>query len=182
MRSKSLTIVLIDGEPKGRWECTLEGRTTKAYRIPRTHYKKSDGIQQLRKPAVYMLVGEDDETHNLVAYIGEAEDVYDRLKDHNDKKDFWTEAVAFVSIDDHFNKAYVKYLESRLYSIAKDVDRCELKNTQVPKAPSLSVGEQDRMEDFIDNIKVIAYAMGYKLFEQKETSDKEFFYITGLEP
>ena len=187
-RGKSLKLFLMDGDPTGRWVCTLAGRTTKAYRIPRKYYKNSSDIQELRKPAVYMLMGEDDVTHQPVAYIGEAEDVYDRLKDHIDKKDFWNEVVAFVSQDDHFNKAHVKYLESRLYAIAAEVDRCKILNTQVPKAPSISIDEQDEMEDFIDNVKVISYAMGYKLFEALDkkdvdaiasATDDEYFYIEG---
>ena len=34
-RGMSIKIFMMDGEVTGRWICTLAGRTTKAYKIPR---------------------------------------------------------------------------------------------------------------------------------------------------
>lgn len=184
-RGKSLKIFMIDGYVAGRWICTLAGRTTKAYRIPRVLYKKCADIDELKKPAVYLLFGEKEDSERPVVYIGETEDAYTRLKDHEDKKDYWNEAVVFVSQDDHFNKAHVKYLEGRLYDIATSVNRYTVMNSQKPISASIAIDEQAEMEDFIDNIIVLAYGMGHKVFEpllKKEDSsevaaDEQMFYI-----
>ena len=184
-RGKSLKIFMMDGYATGRWICTLAGRTTKAYRIPRALYKKCADIEELKKPAVYLLFGEEESSDRLVVYIGETEDAYTRLKDHEDKKDYWNEAVVFMSQDEHFNKAHVKYLEGRLYDIAIAVDRYKVMNTQKPTSASIAIDEQAEMEDFIDNIIVLTYGMGHKVFEpllKKDDSfeiavDKQIFYI-----
>lgn len=184
-RGKSLKIFMMDGYVTGRWICTLAGRTTKAYRIPRVLYKKCCDIEELKKPAVYLLFGDEVDSERPVVYIGETEDAYTRLKDHEDKKDYWNEAVVFISQDDHFNKAHVKYLEGRLYDIASEVDRYTIKNTQKPTSASIAIDEQAEMEDFIDNIIVLTYGMGHKVFEhliKKEDNtdcvvDKQIFYI-----
>lgn len=182
-RGKSLKIYMMDGTATGRWMCTLSGRTTKAYRIPRKYYKSCSDIEELKKPAVYLLLGEDEDTGREAVYIGESEDVFDRLGSHVEKKDFWKEAIAFVSLDDHFNKAHVKYLESRLYAIASSVDRYKVMNTAKPKAPSIAIDEQDDMEDFIDNVEILTYALGHTVFESlvnpADTTDNEFYYIEG---
>jgi hypothetical protein len=186
-RGKSVKIFMMDGEPSGRWVCNLAGRTTKAYLIPRKYYKKCSDIDELKKPSVYLLVGEDDATGQKVIYVGETEDAFDRLGKHVDNKDYWNTAIAFVSQDEHFNKAHVKYLESRLYDIAVEVERYKVMNTAKPKAPSLAADEQAEMEDFIDNVKILTYVLGYRAFEplvqilpEIETSDDEdFFYIQG---
>ena len=184
-RGKSLKIFMMDGEVTGRWACTLAGRTTKAYRIPRTLYKKCSNIEELKKPAVYLLFGAENENGRPVVYIGETEDAFMRLRDHEDKKDYWNEAIVFISQDDHFNKAHVKYLEGRLYEIAKDVARYEVMNSQKPQSASIAEDEQAEMEDFIDNVCVLTYGLGHKVFEAlikddivtKDTMDKELFYL-----
>ena len=183
-RGKSLKIYLMDGTANGRWECTLAGRTTKAFKIPRKRYKDCSDLDELKKPAVYLLFGEDDDFGHAV-YVGETEDAYVRLGNHVDNKDFWTEVIIFISQDDHFNKAHVKYLESRLYEIAKDADRYTLNNGTVPKPASIAVDERDEMEDFIDNVKIMTTALGHKVFEPvlrektdgEAADDAEYYYL-----
>lgn len=183
-RGKSLKIFMMDGDVTGRWVCTLAGRTTKAYRIPRSLYKKCSDIDELKRPAVYLLFGDEDDSGRPVVYVGETEDAFTRLKDHEDKKDYWSEAVVFISQDDHFNKAHVKYLEGRLYEIALQVDRYTVMNTQKPSSASIAMDEQAEMEDFIDNVSVLTFGMGHKVFEplikkdsDSDISDKQIFYI-----
>lgn len=189
-RGKSLKIYMMDGEVTGRWMCTLAGRTTKAYRIPRTYYKKCSEIEELHKTAVYLLFGEDEETDRKAVYIGETGDFFDRLGDHAINKDFWTEAIAFISQDEHFNKAHVKFLEGRLYDIAAEVDRYKIMNTSKPKSAAIAIDEQAEMEDFIDNIQVLTFALGHVVFEMLRKpdtntmvsyshTDDEYFYLTG---
>lgn len=166
-RGQSLKIYLMDGDATGKWSCVLSGKTTKAYKIPRTHYKSCADISELRGTSVYLLFGEDVDTDRPVVYIGETEDAYKRLDEHNksEEKDYWTEAIVFVSQDNHFNKAHIKYLESRFYEIALDVDRYTVMNVKPPTKSSLAPEEVDEMEDFIDNAKIMTIALGYKVFE-----------------
>lgn len=184
-RGKSLKIFMMDGDVAGRWICTLAGRTTKAYRIPRKLYKECADIEELKRPAVYLLFGDGDGSGRPVVYVGETENAYTRLKEHEDKKDYWNEAVAFVSQDEHFNKAHVKYLEGRLYDIAIQVDRYDVMNTQKPASAAIAIDEQAEMEDFIDNVTVLTFGMGHKVFEplvkkdsaSDDLSGKQIFYI-----
>lgn len=178
-RGKSLKIFMMDGDVAGRWICTLAGRTTKAYRIPRALYKKCGDIDELKRPAVYLLFGDEDDSGRPVVYVGETEDAYTRLKDHEDKKDYWNEAIVFVSQDDHFNKAHVKYLEGRLFDIATQVDRYTVMNTQKPTSAAIAIDEQAEMEDFIDNVTVLTFGMGHKVFEPLVKKDNATDDLNG---
>jgi len=166
-RGRNLKIFLMDGSASGRWMCELSNWTGKAYKIPRTSYKKSIDREDLRNPSVYFLFGYDDENGKPLVYIGETEDAIQRLGDHikNEKKDYWVEAIVFISKDDHLNKAHIKYLESRFYEIAKDIDRYEVMNSTPPKRSTVSEAEQSEMEEFIDNAKLVVSALGHKVFE-----------------
>ena len=166
-RGKSLKIFLMDGSASGRWMCELSNWTGKAYKIPRTSYKRSLDRDELRNLSVYFLFGYDDDTGKPLVYIGETEDAIQRLGDHikNENKDYWIETIVFISKDDHLNKAHIKYLESRFYEIAKDIDRYEVMNSVQPKKSTVSEAEQSEMEEFIDNAKLVVSALGHKVFE-----------------
>ncbi|MBN2795115.1 MAG: GIY-YIG nuclease family protein [Clostridia bacterium] len=166
-RGRNLKIFLMDGSASGRWMCELSNWTGKAYKIPRTSYKKSIDREELRNPSVYFLFGYDDENGKPLVYIGETEDAIQRLGDHikNEKKNYWVEAIVFISKDDHLNKAHIKYLESRFYEIARDIDRYEVMNSTPPKRSTVSEAEQSEMEEFIDNAKLVVSALGHKVFE-----------------
>ena len=94
------------------------------------------------------------------------EGIYNRLLSHVAQKDFWNEVVVIVSKDGNLNKAHIKYLESRLYEIAKGVNKYELNNGNSPPRTNLSEADVAEMEEFLENIKLLVYTLGYKIFEE----------------
>jgi len=162
---KTIKLFLIDGEPNGRMTCELSNWTGKAYKIPRIQIKESYNRHDLKKTGVYLLFGKNDEGKNLI-YIGEAEIIIDRLKQHVSQKEFWNEVILFISKDENLNKAHVKYLESRLYEIAKKVNRYLVQNNSIPTKSSISESEIAEMEEFIENIRLLTNTLGHKVFEK----------------
>src|SRR5438093_12571308 len=101
---KLISFFLIDNTPDGRVACELFNWTGKAYKIPRNLFKASADWQELHKAGVYFLFGRDQIDPEInIAYVGEAEEVYKRVAQHQDK-DFWTEAVILISKDENMNK------------------------------------------------------------------------------
>ncbi|SFD85939.1 GIY-YIG nuclease family protein [Thermophagus xiamenensis] len=162
---KKITLFLIDGVPNGRITCELSNWTGKAYKIPRIYLSDSSKREELKKPGVYLLFGKD-EANNDKVYIGEAEVIYDRLKQHLSQKDFWNETIAFISKDENLNKAHIKYLESRLFGIAKNVKRYKIENGATPTMSAISEADKAEMEEFIENIKMLTNTLGHKVFEE----------------
>lgn len=128
-----------------------------------------------------MLFGKTDQEENLV-YIGESENVFFRLKEHlSGDKDFWSECVTFISKDENLNKAHIKYLEYRLYHLAKKSSRYAL-NQNIPAYISISESEQAEMEEFTENLRIIVNTLGHKVFEELPSmieasrSQSLFFY------
>lgn len=185
-KGKSLKIFLMDGVASGRWICELSNWNGKAYKIPRTEYSKCLTREELRKPSIYFLFGYSENNKPRI-YIGETEDAIQRLGEHikDDKKEFWNEAIIFISKDDQLNKAHIKYLESRFYDIAKEVDRYKVENTNQPKKSTISEAEVCEMEEFIENVRLIVPTLGYKAFEplvpkstcEPTTDETESFYF-----
>ena len=122
---KTIKIFLIDGEPNGRMSCELSNWSGKAYKIPRIKVKECSDRIDLISTGVYLLFGKDEEGKDLV-YIGEAESILKRITQHLNQKDFWNEAIIFISKDENLNKAHVKYLENRLHDIAINSKRYKI--------------------------------------------------------
>lgn len=123
----------------------------------------------LKKAGIYFLVGKDEEDADVV-YIGEAEEVYKRLLQHQDK-DFWSEALVFISKDDNLNKAHIKHLEFSLHLEVMEVGRYKLLNSNTPNCPSISESDQAVMSEFSENLQLLVGTMGFKFF-QKLTKSK----------
>src|SRR5207245_7930473 len=96
---------------------------------PRTEFDELLAREELEKAGIYILIGSDPLTNAPRAYIGEAEIIRDRLKQHK-TKEFWVSAIVFVSKDENLTKAHVRYLESRLLAEAAQVNRFSLEQNQ----------------------------------------------------
>ncbi|RYD66046.1 MAG: GIY-YIG nuclease family protein [Verrucomicrobiaceae bacterium] len=122
-------------------------------------------LAEANRPGVYFLFGEDEQTGEAKAYIGEAENVYNRLQNHIGGKDFWNEVIFFVSKDENLTKSHVKYLESRLIQMAFATRRYKVENANLPQQSSLPLADRDAMEEFLTYIKLLIGVMGHKLLE-----------------
>jgi len=173
--AKTIKIFLVDGEPNGLKTAELSNWVGQAIVIPRNKLKDTKNRQDCNKPAIYFLVGKENEEALLsTAYIGEAENLWDRLTTHDNSKDFWRTAIAFVSKDNNLTKAHVKYLESRCIEIAVQVKRFDLENGKKSSLPSLSEGDIAEMEEFLSKLKLLLTAVGYPILQEitsKEHSD-----------
>lgn len=177
---KTIKIFLIDGDPNGRMSCELSNWSGKAYKIPRIKIKDCTDRDDLTSPGVYLLFGKTDEGKDQV-YIGEAESILKRLNQQLTQKDFWNEAIIFISKDENLNKAHIKYLENRLHDIAKFANRYKLDNSIIPTQSLISESDRAEMEEFIENIKMLVNTLGHKVFDEKREfqlkQKQETFFI-----
>lgn len=174
---KSISLFLIDGIPDGVIACELSNWTGKGYKIPRNSLKDVSNRSDLKKPGVYFLIGHNEDDKETV-YIGESEDVFKRLYQHQEK-DFWTEALVFISKDENVNKAHIKYLEFSLHDEAVEANRYKIFNSNVPTKPAISEAEIAVMSEFSTNLKLLVGALGFRIFENltKPLTSKQDKYL-----
>lgn len=126
-----------------------------------------------------------DENNEDSAYIGEAENIGNRLLEHIRSRDYWNEVIFFGSKDKYLNKASVRYLENRLHDLATSAGRSRL-NQNIPTKSELSEAEQAELEEFLANIKILTSTLGHRLFdsleetlESKKPEEVMFFCKSG---
>jgi hypothetical protein len=158
MTSATIKLFLPRGDAKSLRTAEISNWTGKAVAAPRTELDELLAREELEKAGVYILVGSDPSTNAPRAYIGEAEVVRDRLKQHK-AKEFWVSAIVFVSKDENLTKAHVRYLESRLLAEAAQVDRFTLEQNQAGGS-RLPESDREDMEVFLARIRQLLPVLG----------------------
>ena len=169
---KSIELFLVNGSADSLITAELSNWNGKAIKIPRIEVA-SCNRDDITQAGVYFLFCKEDDGSDSV-YIGEAENVKERLvqhlRDHQAEKEkyYWTTAVIFIGRD--LNKALIRYLENRFVEIARACKRYTVltkntyKNTVMKESQIAVMGHADiattmnvythlKLEDAKDELK-----------------------------
>ena len=161
MNSATIKLFLPRGDAKSLRTAEISNWTGKAIAAPRTELEELLQREELDKAGVYILTGTDPLSGSPRAYIGEAEVIRERLKQHK-TKEFWVSAVVFVSKDENLTKAHVRYLENRLLTEAAEVARFTLEQNQAGGS-KLPESDREDMEVFLSRIRQLLPVLGSDL-------------------
>lgn len=164
---KSIELFLVNGTADSLITAELSNWNGKALKIPRIEVP-SCNRDDITQAGVYFLFCKNDDGTESV-YIGEAENVKERLvqhiRDHQADKEkyYWTTAVIFIGRD--LNKALIRYLENRFVEIARECKRDIVLTKNTYKNTVMKESQIAVMEEFVDNVKILLNALGYKVLE-----------------
>jgi len=158
MTSATIKLFLPRGDAKSLRTAEISNWTGKAIAAPRTELDELLAREELDKAGVYMLIGNDPRTNAPRAYIGEAEILRERLKQHK-TKEFWVSAIVFISKDENLTKAHVRHLENRLLAEAAQIKRFALEQNQAGGS-KLPESDREDMEVFLARIRQLLPVLG----------------------
>ena len=162
MPSATIKLFLAHGDPKRLRTAELSNWTGKAIAGPRSEFEGVLARDESERSGIYLLTGTDQETGKPAIYIGEAENIRSRIKSHMDK-DFWNQAIFFVSKDENLTKAHIRYLEGRLIDLCRKAERALVTNGQSSGA-KLPESDREDMEVFLEKICQLLPVLGVDLF------------------
>ena len=185
---KSIELFLVNGTADSLIIAELSNWNGKAIKIPRIEVS-SCNRDNITQAGVYFLFCKEDDGSDSV-YIGEAENVKDRLVQHlrdyqsEKEKYYWSTAVVFIGRD--LNKALIRYLENRFVEIARVSKRYLVLTKNTYRNTVMKESQIAVMEEFVDNVKILINALGYKVLEpfaqvdpSNDTVDDKLLYITS---
>jgi len=185
MATATIKLFLPNGDAQSLRIAEISNWTGKALAAPRTELESLFKREEMGQAGVYFLIGTDTESNKPKAYIGEAEDVGKRLKQQREKE-FWVQAIVFVSKDENLTKSHIRYLEGRLIEEATKIGRVELENDQTSGA-KLPEADREDMEVFLTCISQLLPVLGcdiltplVKIEKLKAASILLTFLIKGL--
>lgn len=94
-----------------------------AYLGSRKHIPLLPQIKELKNPGIYFLMGENAKTGKKRLYIGESENIANRLQNHASSHDkaWFEDFIVFTSNKGDLNKAHVKHLEASFIEMAQKI-------------------------------------------------------------
>lgn len=164
---KSIELFLVNGSADSLITAELSNWNGKAIKIPRIEVA-SCNRDDITQAGVYFLFCKEEDGSDSV-YIGEAENVKERLVQHlrdyqsEKEKYYWTTAAIFIGRD--LNKALIRYLENRFVEIARACKRYTVLTKNTYKNTVMKESQIAVMEEFVDNVKTLISALGYKVLE-----------------
>lgn len=167
--NKTIQMCIFDGNPNGRIMCELSNWNGRVYKISRNDLSEFANRPDCEYTGVYFLFGKDEDNKDTV-YVGEAEKMLVRLKQHLKDHNYWNDCVVVISKDNILNKAHVKYLENKFYTLAVDAKRSSIINNTVPTCSSISEFDESMLMEFIENARLLVNTLGYKVFDKIDTS------------
>jgi hypothetical protein len=170
MKGRTIRLYLVDGTPTGILTAEIINWTGKLFVAPRSQLADLAKRDEVRQTGVYFLVGPDPERPSRDrVYIGEGDNVFKRLIDHDKDpdKDFWTRTAVLISKDENITKSHGRYLESRLIEEAKAANRASLANNTSPPTPPLPEPDVADMEFFLEQVQMILPALSFGFLQPK---------------
>lgn len=176
MSGKTVKIYLKEGTPNSLLIVEIFNWTGKVLVIPRSQLFQLKDRSEVKQTGVYVLVGQDlDEPLKEHVYIGESDNVWERLNKHDNdsssSKDFWTRTIIVVSKDENITKAHARYLESKLIDLSYRAGRANLTNGTKPPETPLPESDKDDMDYFLEQVQMLLPVLGFSFAQSIPSSE-----------
>lgn len=185
---KNLQVFLPEGTPAGIQIAELTTRIVQAISVPRTHLKQFFERQESQYVGTYFLFGGEDDGSKPLAYIGQTEDLRQRLRLHDAKREFWTKAVIIVSRTQSFTQAHIKWLEWQSIAQATEANRYKLENGNAGSEPFVTEAIRAEVEEIFETGSLLLQSLGDPIFEpliargarnKGDETDKSEWHLKG---
>ena len=169
MNGKQVKLFLVDGTPGGLTTAEITNWTGHVLSARRSDLADLLRREEAERTGVYLLLGEDETAvGDTRCYIGEADVVATRLRNHVKEKSFWNQVVV-TSKDTNLTKSHGRYLESRLIELATAAGRVTLENGTAPPTPRLPEADASDMEYFLGQLQIVLPVLGVNAIRVRPT-------------
>jgi hypothetical protein len=166
IKPQTLTIHLLHGKPEGVKILEIQNKNLRMYIVPRQYIPIIKDRSDLEQPAIYFLINETQEK----LYIGEAENSYKRISQHDSKVE-WDTALICISTNNALDKASIKYLESKFINKVSSIGNIELSNKTKPDPNNLHEFRISEISEFQEYIELAITSLGFSFLTEVEKSD-----------
>ena len=157
----SITLFATNGDPQGIRHVDKSNWSGFGVVFPKELFQQLKQEPGFDRAGVYILVGNAAEE---TIYIGEADPVGERLKNHVAKREGWVWGVYFFDQNHKIGKTEVQFLEAELVARAKQCDRAILLNKNSPTISTMSPVAKASAQAFLADMLLILPMLGINAF------------------
>lgn len=170
---KKIELFLVKGTPSGLRKAKIVNWSGECFAAYRSNISDFLNREELKNnPGVYFLIGINEDTTETAVYVGETENIAERIKAHF-AKEFWNQCIAFISSARNLNKAHVRWLEGSIYQDLKEAGQIIIMNENKPSGSHLSEADEAVMMEFKDHLYLILGTLGFMGINEGATKSKE---------
>lgn len=163
-RPKTIQIYLPQGDPQGIRMAEITTRIMQAVEVPRNLLGDFLQMPESGQVALYFLIGGSD-TGQPMVYIGQTGDLRTRLRDHQNKRNFWERVLVVVSRTNSLTQTHALFLEWYCLNASRQAGRYADQNGNSGSKPHTPAPLEADCLEMYDTIKVILATLGYPLFD-----------------
>lgn len=126
---------------------------------------ESEWKDEIEGQGIYILFGRMGDGGKPDIYIAETENIKIQLRMHLMKKDFWEIVFILANKDENVNKTHFKYLEARMMDLAKNADKVNLENRNIPQLPPISRSDQSMAERYLEHAITLLDTLGFSYLQ-----------------
>lgn len=176
MSGKQVKVYLADGTAGGLITAEITNWTGHVMSAPRSELGRLLTREESTRTGAYVLLGDDpDARGGLRCYIGEADVVGTRLREHASTrgKDFWDRVIVITSKDSNLTKAHVRYLEAQLIALTTASARAQLENGTSPDLPRLPEADESDMDYFVGQLQIVLPVIGVNILRGRSAINRQ---------
>ncbi|OUL08983.1 hypothetical protein B0533_06120 [Sedimentibacter sp. SX930] len=176
MRQKSINCIYPDRE-KAAYLKEFQDHTSpiRAFFFTRQYIKEVEKLDCSGYPCIYFLF-DDSNTDERKVYVGQSENGIQRIKNHK-AKEFWSNALMFVTDNNKFDKGAIDYLEQTfIQKVVKSSFTCE-NSDERNKQPNAKKGEEIVYKGYIEQLEFLLGSEGIIFKEILQDFDGETYYV-----
>lgn len=181
---KTIQIFLPSGHPQGIRIAEITTRIVRVFDIPRSLVSSFCAMPEASQVGLYFLIGEHEENGAPLVYIGQSGSVGARVAQHNLGKDFWSRALAVVSLTNSLTNTHASYLEWLSIKLATQSGRYALENGNAGGRPYTPAPLEADCHEVHETAAILMATLGHPVFEPivKPTSSSnvpEMYFCNG---
>jgi hypothetical protein len=183
---QTIQIFLPSGDPQGIRVAGITTRIVRLLDVPRSLLGEFLKMPEAEQVGLYFLFGEDQESAQPLAYIGQTGALAERLTDHNRNKEFWNRALIAVSLTNNLTSTHALFLEWLSIKAASGAGRFSIENGNVGSRPHTPPPLEAECQELHQTIRVLLATLGFPLFEPlakapAKASDARLFFCKASE-
>jgi hypothetical protein len=179
----TIKIFIPYGNPEGTKILSQFRWPGKCIAFPRNEWREIKNRTEISESGIYILLGYSENENNDLPtiYIGQTQQLKNRITSHYDKKDFWNWCYVFVNSAQNLNSTHLTWLECSLLERANATGRANLDNDNSPKLPNIDEAEESDLKTFLNEIYRILPIIDFKIFQspQVDTSSNKIDIIVN---
>jgi Domain of unknown function (DUF4357)/GIY-YIG catalytic domain len=168
IRTRTIELELLSGDPSGVRTIKFTNRNIKGLVIPRKLIHEAFQEEAMGRYGIYFLIWSTSETdeQNISEdkiYIWQASHLKTRIKEHNDKKDFWNTCICFTTWDNSFDSSDINFLENQLIIQSGKAWRYTLENKTKGNYENISRWRKSDIEEYIEDLEILLWTLGFPI-------------------